>query len=89
MSHRAHGGEVRGKADKIGRTVVAIEEALRDRSTAEGPLGCPKRPSNCPQQFHIKGRFADLCTGGLISRPYPHREPVLIGAPLKLPADPT
>jgi hypothetical protein len=30
------------------------------------------------------GRFANLCTGGPISRPHPHREPVLIDVPLEL-----
>jgi hypothetical protein len=47
----------------------------------------PERPSSL-QQFHIKGAICEPLHRGPISRPYPHREPVLIGVPLELLAEP-
>ena len=49
----------------------------------------PERPSKRLQQFHIQGAIYGPPHQGPISRPHPHREPVLIGAPLELLADPT
>jgi hypothetical protein len=40
------------------------------------------------QQFHIKGAICKPLRRGPISRPYSHREPVLIGVPLELLAEP-
>jgi len=49
----------------------------------------PERPSSCLQQFHIKGRSADLCTGGLSPGRIRIGNLCLIGVPLELLADPT
>jgi hypothetical protein len=49
----------------------------------------PERPSKRLQQFHIQGAIYGPPHQGPISRPHPHREPVLIDAPLELLADPT
>jgi hypothetical protein len=47
----------------------------------------PERPSSL-QQFHIKGAICEPLHRGPISRPHPHREPVLISVPLELLAEP-
>src|SRR5262249_1898099 len=52
-----------------------------------GPPSCPSGPLAL-QQFHIKGAICKPLRRGPISRPYSHREPVLIGAPLELLAEP-
>src|SRR5262249_30401689 len=49
----------------------------------------PERPSKRLQQFHIQGAIYGPPHQGPISRPHPHREPVLIEPPLELLADPT
>jgi hypothetical protein len=49
----------------------------------------PERPSKRLQQFHIEGAIYGPLHQGPISRPHPYREPVLIGVPLELLADPT
>jgi hypothetical protein len=47
----------------------------------------PERPSSL-QQFLIKGAICEPLHRGPISRPHPHREPVLISVPLELLAEP-
>src|SRR5262245_17671396 len=60
------------------------------RAKVRGPLQKSGGPPSCPsgplamQQFHINGAICDPVCRAPISRPYPHREPVLIGVPLKL-----
>jgi len=49
----------------------------------------PERPSKRLQQFHIQGAIYGPPHQGPISRPHPHREPVLIDVPLEPLADPT
>ena len=64
------------------------------RAKVRGPLQKGGGPPSCPsdplalQQFHIKGAICEPLRGGPISRPYSHREPVLIGVPLELLAEP-
>jgi hypothetical protein len=52
-----------------------------------GPPSCPSDPLAL-QQFRIKGAICEPLHRGPISRPYSHREPVLIGVPLELLAEP-
>jgi hypothetical protein len=64
------------------------------RAKVRGPLQKSGGPPSCPsgplalQQFHINGAICEPLCRGPISRPYPHREPVLIGVPLELLAEP-
>ena len=63
----------------------AVSNVSKGRRAAQ----LPERPSKRLQQFHIQGAIYGPPHQGPISRPHPHREPVLIGAPLELLADPT
>src|SRR5262245_33591825 len=65
--------------------LVAVSNASEGRRAAQ----LPERPSKRLQQFHIQGAIYGPPHQGPISRPHPHREPVLIDAPLELLADPT
>jgi hypothetical protein len=74
---------LRGKANLV------RAQCSRDSPESRRAAQLPERPSSL-QQFHIKGKGA-ICEPlhrGPISRPYPHREPVLIGVPLELLAEP-
>jgi hypothetical protein len=57
-------------------------------SKAGGPPSCPSDPL-VPAAVPHQGAIYGPLHRGPISRPYPHREPVLIGVPLELLADPT
>ena len=54
----------------------------------EGPPGCPGGPSITCSSSTLAGDFGPLHRGP-ISRPYPTREPLLIGAPRAGSAEPT
>src|SRR5580704_5102558 len=54
----------------------------------EGPPGCPSGPSITCSGSTLAGDFGPLHRGP-ISRPYPTREPLLIGAPRAGSAEPT
>src|SRR5436853_4140211 len=54
----------------------------------EGPPGCPSGPSITCSSSTLAGDFGPLHRGP-ISRPYPTREPLLIGAPRAGSAEPT
>ena len=66
-------------------TDLRLDLLRKDRRAAQ----LPERPSSCLQQFHIKGRSADLCTGGLSPGRIRIGNLCLIGVPLELLADPT
>ena len=75
-------------------TPLVRENRIRNRREVRASengrrtAGLPKRSFNHLQQFHISGRFRTSAPGP-ISRPYPTREPLLIGAPRAGSAEPT
>ena len=71
----------------LARTWGSPNVPTRDSAKSRRAAQFPERPSSL-QQFHIKGAICEPLHRGPISRPHPHREPVLISVPLELLADP-
>ena len=81
-----------GGSSKWSRLCEKIEFANGARfvlpKMVEGPPGCPSGPSITCSSSTLAGDFGPLHRGP-ISRPYPTREPLLIGAPRAGSAEPT